>query len=72
MHFSRLSIAAVAAVSAAIPVTALLFSGCPALRTTTGLIDEALGSEELLLGCGKGEALVAIRTRERFVCEAHG
>ena len=72
MHFSLLSIVAVAAVSAAIPVTALLFSGCPALRATPGLIGEALGSEELLLGCGKGEACFAIRTRESFVCKAHG
>jgi hypothetical protein len=72
VHFSRLSIAAVAAVSAAIAVTALLFSGCPALGTTTGLIDEALGSEELLLGCCKGEACFAIRTCESFIREAHG
>jgi hypothetical protein len=70
VHLSLLSI--VAAVSAAKAVTALLFSGCPALRTPPGIIGEALGSEELLLGSGEGEALVAIRTCESFVCEAHG
>jgi hypothetical protein len=58
MHFSLLSIASA---SVAIPITAALhFSGCPAVRTTPGIMGEALGSEELLLGCAKGEACVAV------------
>jgi len=57
MHFSLLSVASVVA----IPITAALyFSGCPAVRTTPGIMGEALGSEELLLGCAKGEACVAV------------
>jgi hypothetical protein len=69
MHFSLLSIASA---STAIPATALLFFDCPAGGTTPGLIGEALGSEELLLGSAKGEACVAIRASEGFVCICHG
>jgi hypothetical protein len=57
VHFSLLSVASVVA----IPITAALyFSGCPAVRTTPWIMGEALGSKELLLGCAKGEASVAI------------
>jgi hypothetical protein len=62
MHFPLLSVASVATVaSVAIPITtALYFSGCPAVRTTPGIMGEALGSEELLLRSAKGEACAAI------------
>jgi hypothetical protein len=57
VHFSLLSVASVVA----IPITAALyFSGCPAVRTTPWIMGKALGSEELLLGCSKGETCVAI------------
>jgi hypothetical protein len=59
--------------SATVPTTtALLFSGCPAVRTTPWLIGEALGSEELLLGSAKGKAFAAIQASEGFVRIAHG
>jgi hypothetical protein len=58
MHFPLLS---VASAFVAIPITAALyFSGCSAVRTTAGIMGEALGSEELLLRSAKGEACVAI------------
>jgi len=57
MHLPLLPIASA---SVAIPITALYFSGCPAVRTTPWIMGEALGSEELLLGSAKGEACVAI------------
>jgi hypothetical protein len=60
VHFSLLSVAAVAPAAVAIPITALLFSGCTAVRATPWIMGEALGSEELLLGSAKGEACVAI------------
>jgi len=41
---------------------ALLSSGCSAVRTTARFIGEALGSEELLLGCAEGEICAAIQT----------
>jgi len=58
--------------SATVPTTALLFSGCPAVRTAPWLIGEALGSEELLLGSAKGEACAAIQASEGFVRVVHG
>jgi len=58
--------------SATVPTTALLFSGCSAVRTTARFIGEALGSEELLLGSAKGEAYAAIQASEGFVRVVHG
>ena len=61
VHFSLLSVAAVASAAVAIPIAAALyFSGCTAVRTTPRIMGEALGSEELLLGCAECEACVAI------------
>jgi len=56
----------------AIAAGALLFSGCSAVRTTLGLIDEASAGEELLLGCAKGEIRAAIRATENSILVVHG
>jgi hypothetical protein len=58
--------------SATVPTTALLFSGCSAVRTTARFIGEALGSEELLLASAKGEIQAAIRASQGFVHVLHG
>jgi len=58
--------------SATVPTTALLFSGCPAVRTTPWLIGEALTGKELLLARAKGEIQPAIQASEGFVRVAHG
>jgi len=59
-------------IAVAIPATALLFPGCSAVRTTLGLVGEALGSEELLLGSAKGETCAAVYALEGLVYIGHG
>jgi hypothetical protein len=49
MHLSLLSVAA------AIIARAIVFSGCSAVRTASGLVDEAFACEELLLTSVKGK-----------------
>ena len=60
----------------AIPATrrtaALLFPGCPAVRTTLGFIGKALISEELLLGSAESETHATICTFESLVHVTHG
>jgi hypothetical protein len=53
--------AAAVATTAAVAAAALLFPGCPAVRTAPGLIGETLGSEELLLTSVESESYAAIR-----------
>ena len=69
IHFSLPLIAVT--IPAAIPTTALLFLGCSAVRTTLGLISEALSSEELLLGSAKGETCAAVHALEGLVYIGH-
>ena len=60
------------AITATIGTTALLFPGCSAVRTTLGLVREAFGSEELLLGSAKGETCAAVYALEGLVYVGHG
>lgn len=69
IHFSLPLIAV--AIPAAIPTTALLFPGCSAVRTALGLVGEALGSEELLLGSAKGETCAAVYALEGLAYVGH-
>jgi hypothetical protein len=48
-------------VAAAIIAKAILFSGCSALRTASGLVLETFAGEELLLASIKGEIQATIR-----------
>jgi hypothetical protein len=66
MHLSLLSVAA------ATIARAILFSGCSAVRTASGLVLEAFAGEELLLARAKGEIQAAIRASQGFVCVFHG
>ena len=70
MHLPLLVASAVRA--AAIVAEAILFSGCSAVRTAPGLVDEALAGEELLLASAKGEVQAAIRACLGFVGLIHG
>jgi len=65
MHLSLLSVAAIAA-------KAIVFSGCSALRTATGLVLKAFAGEELLLTSIKGEIQATIRAMQGFVHVHHG
>lgn len=67
MHLSLLSVAA-----AIIAAKAILFSGCSAVRTASGLVLETFGGEELLLASIKGEIQATIRAMQGFVHVLHG
>jgi len=54
------AVAASATIATVVAATTLLFSGCPAVRATPGIVGEALGGEELLLGSTEGETCAAI------------
>jgi hypothetical protein len=66
MHLSLLFVAA------AIIAKAILFSGCSALRTASGLVLKAFACEELLLANAKGEIQATIRAMQSFVHVLHG
>jgi hypothetical protein len=66
MHLSLLSVAA------AIIAKAIVFSGCSALRTASGLVLETFAGEELLLASAKGEIQAAIRASQGFIRVFHG
>jgi hypothetical protein len=66
MHLSLWSVAT------AIIAKAVLFSGCPAVRTAPGLVLETFACEELLLASTKGEIRAAIRAMKSFFHVLHG
>jgi hypothetical protein len=66
VHLSLLSVAA------AIIARAILFSGCSAVRTASGLVLETFAGEELLLASIKGELRAAIRASQGFIRVHHG
>jgi hypothetical protein len=66
MHLSLLSVAA------AIIAKVILFSGCSAFRTASGLVHETFAGEELLLARAKGEIRAAIRACQGFIRVFHG
>jgi hypothetical protein len=58
--------------TAATITVAILFSGCSAVGTASGLVHETFGGEELLLASAKCELQAAIRASQGFVRVFHG
>jgi hypothetical protein len=59
-------------VATAIITIAILFSGCSAFRTASGLVHETFAGEELLLASAKREIQAAIRASQGFIRVFHG